>query len=349
MQLRNLPIILTIIAVSSATSLFGDITCDGTLYPTFPVAGKADCCRTWHIDIGLLYQQPAFPGMESGYSATPSLVNSDPYQNRKLNMLTECFDYTLGLTLSLGHMIEHDNWYFGSRFDYLSASITTKHDTTDEGNIELGLIAGFDPLVLEGAGYDGEGFNKIIYSASIHIYNLDFLLSRGSYHSKCFSYEPYAGVKALWFSTKQGTKNYSSFFADGNAVFYQENQHNWGAGPMFGFSSQYYFFYDLSFFSDCDIAVLYGENNWASLSTLTGAAESAVTEDQTAEIVDNIHCQLYIPIRTVLGIQFTRYCFEDSHYLAVKLGYDLRAVLAYPEYDAGFTMSGLYVNFVWNF
>jgi hypothetical protein len=51
--------------------------CDGPiLCSPLPIAAKrADCCYSWHVGVGVLYQQPAFSFMDSGVAYTPVFQN----------------------------------------------------------------------------------------------------------------------------------------------------------------------------------------------------------------------------------------------------------------------------------
>lgn len=367
MKLKNITGALLTIALGSSLALFGREVdsvkpstkpngCHGpVLCPIFPVAGRADCCRTWHVDIGLLYQQPAFTEMVAGTSYVPAFpydTTGGEFANQTITTLQECLDYSIGLTVSLGHLMKHDNWYFGGRFDWLSASVDTTYDTVDQVTTQIVANANLDAHIFINTDFDvdADHFNKAVYHAFMDIYVLDVLLSRGSYHSKSFSYEPYAGVKAMWFTAKQNVSYYNAdIFDDGNVTKWSEAEHNWGAGPMFGFNGEYHFLDEIALFSDSDIAILYGEARNTRVTTLTGVADSDVETTRTITLNNNVLCQFYLPVRSIIGLKFSRYCLEDRHFIALKIGYDVRTVIAYPDDESGFTMGGLYTNLVWNF
>lgn len=353
---------MTSVLILSSAALFGGNStkpncCNGpVLCPTFPLDTKDDCCKRLHVDLGLIYQQPAFANMTAGSLDTvyESFSNNKTTVIETYDILLECFDYTLGLTASLGYLLEHDDWYFGTRFDWLSASMTKLHPSTDN------VTQIYSHNLVSSANYEDiaeeiitdEEFNKVIYSANIDIYVLDVLLSRGSFHSKCFSYEPFAGVKALWFSTKQvatyyGPNSESSHVSDYG--IWTEKQHNWGAGPMFGLNGEYYLIKELSIYSDNNIALLFGEADQKEINEFIADIDSSYDYDFLSTTNRNELCQIYIPIRTGLGLKFSRMCFDDAHYLALKIGYEVTAVLSYPATDRGYTMSGLYTNLIWNF
>lgn len=325
------------------------------LCPINPIDPSDDCCHSLHIDIGLLYQQPYIPGMIAGieHEEIQDGVGTDPtYYTDAADYLEQCFNYALGLTASFGYLMEHDDWFLGARFDWLSANMSNSYNVNDETT--KGLYAYEEYLGTEHTGelaaalgqIEGhDAFNKIQYAANIDIYVLDVMLSRGSFHSKCFSYEPFAGVKALWFSSSQHPQFLDTEISAGILT----KQHNWGAGPMFGFNGEYHFVENIALFSDSDIAVLFGDADKTISAIYQDYDGTTLDEEYKSTVYQNIHCMIYVPIRSVLGLKFSRYCLEDKHYLALKIGYDVRAVIAVQDDSRGFTMNGLYTNLVWNF
>lgn len=330
--------------------------CKGpVLCPISPLYTGSDCNRHIHLDLGLLYQQPKFFGMNAGTLYTPAFEYSDvesedpPIQTIK--DLNECLPYAIGLTVSAGKYLEHDNWYVGGRFDYLSSNAYSLYDDTDQPTYVYAANANVSQTVTSGTDWDWteDTFDKITYTAFMDIYVLDLLLSRGSYHSKSFAYEPFIGVKALWFKTNQMTSNYVLATNIINYITWKETQNNWGVGPMFGFNGIYHFTCNLAIFSDSDIALLYGEARNRNISTLVGSDSSQAESNQVVNHADNVDCQYFIPVRSVIGLQISDYFYSSKHYVALKIGYDIRSVIAYPNDQRGFSMGGLYANLIWNF
>lgn len=333
-----------------------DNCCKGpVLCPTSPVLIEGGCDLRMHIDIGLLYQSPQYNGAVAGISYAPqfeaSFAGSDDWVYQTETNLNRCFPYVLGVTASLGRYIEHDDFYLGARFDWLHATTSMEYDTNDTSGYELRPNSNLNLAVTEGTAFDPDEdtLTKIFYNGEFEFYQLDLLLSRGSYHSKSFSYEPFAGIKALWYEMDQKTSNYSTDFTGGNYLKWHEHQESWGAGPMFGFNALYHFTCKLALFSDSDIALLYGESRLKNISTLVGEPGAAVTVDQVIDHFNNDNCQFYVPLRTILGVQLSDYCFDNRHYLAIKVGFDVRTILAYPTDVRGFSMGGVFANLVWNF
>lgn len=325
------------------------------LCPITPIPLSRDCCKNFHVDIGLLYLQPTIPNMFPG-AVLEDLglieVADVEYVTQNFTDLLPCFDYALGLTASFGYLLEHDNWYVGVRFDWLSEDKAYVYDYSQEPTKEVYFTHSYIGTqrndinflsAMNSLQYDG--FTKLNYSSSIDIYMLDVLLSRGSFHSSCFSYEPFTGVKALWFSTKQD----SFFYSSTDTGFSISSGDNWGAGPMFGFNGEYDIVEGLSIFSDSDIALLFGEAKDKTNLRFNSISNDVLFTQYNNGLSSIMDCMIYVPVRTILGLKFATYCFEEKHHVALKIGYDVRAVMSFPETDQGFYMNGLYTNLVWNF
>jgi len=332
--------------------------CKGpVLCPSFPIAAPDEgCCQTWHLDAGLLWQQPGFSGMNAGTAWITQFMSTDTggnYVNRNVEDLSKCFKYDLGLTVSLGHLSKHDYWFVGARFDWISSTVNT---TDDNVNMQYEANANFNTGVLPSSLFSTstDYWTKISYKGKVDYYQLDVLLSRGAFYGRCYSLEPFAGVKVLWYDTNQ-TANYfnTSIFAAGNYGIYNETMSNWGAGLMFGMNGVYNITENIAIFSDSDVAVLYGESKNTRISTLTKGTGSGdgsdITTDRTVTRKNPSNCQYYLPVRSIVGVQLASYCLDDMHYVAVKIGYDARMVVTATSSGRDFVMNGLYCNFIWDF
>lgn len=332
--------------------------CSGpVLCPPTPMDSCSGCCKNWHVDIGLLYQQPAFTGMIAGYRYEPDIEDHFEDTNvQDITVLQECLRYGLGVTASLGYTTSRDDWYFGARFDFVTAESYSYYDThnfpaTDTGvnlNMQAQITIGDDPDLFF---YD---FQNLDYHAEMDVYVLDIHLKRGSYFSKSHIFTPYAGVKAVWFKAKQFIEYSSPSNGDfENPVSWLEIEKNWGVGPMFGFEGEYRFLERVSLFSDSDIAVLYGEANTVQTSTLIGLPDPNISTgpsvDRVVDLINNVACQFYLPVRSILGVKIDNCMTAEKDYIALKIGYDLRVVISYPNDENGFAMGGLYTNLVWSF
>ena len=301
--------------------------------------------------------QPWMTNMIAGTQALREATSVDV----NIYLLEQCFDYSLGVVASLGYFMEHDHWFLGANFNWLSASSNRRYDETGA----LYLLFGF----VEGELWDNiSPFTAINYEAHIDIYDMTVFLSRGSYHSRSFSYEPFAGVKVLWYNG--GQKNIAYGGADpyfggstSDYVIQDRSFTAWGAGPEFGFNGEYHLGCNLSVFSDSSIAILYGQlnstiinvSNYASQLNTAGTFSYNFTYNQP----------YFIPIRSILGLKLGKYCLEDCHYIAVKVGYDARYILVDtgnnahndgagnmlmgPNPGYNIASNGLYVDFIWDF
>lgn len=311
--------------------------CDGpVLCPSFPVIDNCSkCCYTWHVDIGLLYQQPGFANMSPGLAYQPFFqdppqraANDDTYTwtNQTSVMLEAQYDYTAGVTVGLGYLLAHDNWYAGISFDYLGASTSSIYNDSNQQYRPSSDFA-FQTMVGGETVFSEQAWGKIAYSANTDIYVLGVMLSRGSYHSNRFSYEPFAGIKALWFDNNQ-TKKYqeSTNTLDTSQHTLKTKQNNWGAGLMFGMNGEYHITSAISLFSDSSIGLLYGENDYQIQTLVTAGNDIPSDRNQTTSgRVKNV---VYAPIRSNLGIKLSSYFMEERHYVALKVGYDIQAVLS---------------------
>jgi hypothetical protein len=347
--------------------------CEGpVLCSSFPMYGKEqDCCdHRWHIDIGLLYQQPWMYGMTAGmknygqpFNQPLGTTGEVEYINTVGSDLDTCFGYTAGVTASLGHLMEHDNWYVGAKFDWLSSSISDKDFSAGNTTYTMGINnvwTNLNTIMIkpEGGVTLPPYYTSLLFNASIDIYQLDVLLSRGSFHSSCFSYEPFAGVKALWYSGSFNTKGYNfsttatNDFADASDnANWSFDMDAWGVGPMFGFNGEYHITEGLSFFSNSDVAILYGRMNANYTLKYTLVTISNPENYGTIGADYDSNQEYYVPLRSIIGLQLSRYCLDGQHFVAVKLGYDARYVFAKsaPLGAGDIASSGLYLNFIWDF
>lgn len=360
---KRIPLLLGMLFAATAiegTQSVKPTGCKGpVLCPTSRLAEREDCCHRWHLDVGLLYQQPAFTGMVSGTTYDP-LFGTDSegeFVNQTVKVLQECLPYSIGLTASLGYYLKHDNWYLGARFDWLSSSMSRDyyfHSSRGEeqirpnGNLDINIYAG------EGVEIDDFIFDQLQYYTKMDIYVLDVLVSRASYMSNCFTFDPYVGVKAVWFDAKQQANYFEMDDTDlselvDNPTLWTETENNWGAGPMAGFLSEYRFRKSIAFFSDSDVAVLYGVAKTLNNTSIIGQTDLDIETTRSIDLFDNFNCQFYFAARSILGLKFDHLTDDMAHYIAIKLGYDLRVVVSYPNDENGFAMGGLYTNLVWNF
>ncbi|MCH9619029.1 MAG: hypothetical protein SP4CHLAM5_11740 [Chlamydiia bacterium] len=353
--------------------------CTGpVLCSSLPLPGECEgCFCPWQVDIGLLYQRPAFSYMNSGFAYSPVYQNptttsSTAFENQTVQLLDEEYEYAVGLTVGLGRALRHDNWFVGVNFGWINSTASTTHE--DE-NILYRPSSEFaiNSFIRSGFTIQTAHFQKVIFAANTDIYDFNVHLSRGAYLTNHYSFEPFAGVHALWFNNTQ-TKNYEDPSTDTTSRFIlNSTQDNWGVGPMLGLNGQYYFTKNVSLFANSSVSVLYGEARYKVVTTVTpnSAGSNVFTDSRVTTNPGKMLNVCSVPVRAIIGMKLAKYVMEGSHYIALKVGYDARAVLSASSesilsqmysinadsittvqaknIDNGFTMSGLYLDFMWSF
>ncbi len=362
-------LLTTIVCLSTALEA-ADITstklngCKGpVLCSSFPLLGNCDdCCYTWHLDIGLLYEQATFPGNYAGRAYIPvanqNTATSSAFVEQTVQNLNYSLDYALGLTVSAGYLMHHDQWFIGAKFDWLSTSGSIEYnDINTQYTANPALAQGIVGATGGHGIFQGtpfvpfdDTFDSINYNAGVDIYALDVTLSRGSYLSGCFSYEPWMGVEAIWFTTTSNAQYASTILTNGRSALLNIQFDNWGAGPAFGFNGEYYITEGLSLFSDSNLAVLIGQVQGTATSTLTSGT-TASAEPNVVVATNNTDGAYMVPVRSIIGIKLSTFCLEDKHYVAIKLGFDARVIAVIPTIGVptGLSLNGLYADLIWAF
>lgn len=312
--------------------------CTGpVLCPSFPIATRCgDCCYTWHVSVGALYEQPGFANMSPGLAYNPvfqdpTTVDWDHWINRSVEPLQATYDYSPGLAVELGHQTKHDGWFFGLTFDWLHGSINNR--VYNDRNLLYRPSSEFDysAVFYSNFDYPRAGFTKVVYKANTNIYNLGILLSRGAYLSNRFSLEPFGGIKGLWFDNSQ-LKKYQQPTQNADKLSrYSINnyQENWGVGPMVGLNLKYTITSGLSLFSNNSVGALYGEMNYNITTTVTGGTNLTFAVDpRISKNYGNNIVAMYVPVRNTIGIELSRYFNDLDQFVALRIGYDAQCVLS---------------------
>ncbi len=353
--------------------------CTGpVLCSSLPLPGECeDCFCPWHVDTGLLYQRPAFSYMNSGFAYSPvyrnpPVLSPTSFENQTIQLLDEEYEYAVGLTVGLGRALRHDNWFVGVNFDWLSSTASSTHnDETQE--YRPGADFAINAIFRSALDIEDSYFQKIEYAAKTDIYDFNIRLSRGAYATNYYSFEPFAGVHALWFNTNQTKKYLNPNLSTTSRFSLNSTQDNWAVGPMVGMNGEYTFTKGVSLFANSNISVLYGETRYKLLTTVTSnsSGQNDFPDDRDVTVPGSMLNATCVPVRTIIGMKFFKYVMEGSHYIALKVGYDARAVVFASKeailsqifsnsddtvtfvqaknIDNGFTMSGLYLDFMWDF
>ncbi len=323
--------------------------CTGpTLCSTNAMLKNNACDANWKVQIGLIYEQARFAQMHPGTAYVPSNIydTSADWADVSVKPIEATFDYDVGLLVGLGYYMDHDNWYAEVHFDWLNSK---KKTTYNQPGTVYDVNENVNSLVY--TGITGPySFDSIAYEANMNFYTLDISLSRGAWLSKCFSFEYGMGIEALWFDTKQAetaTPVSGAPLNVANVITYQSKQENWGVGPRVMLNGMYHIVQELYFFMDNSIGVLYGEatNNETSGIAAGGTVDAA----RTVTGKTYYSMQYYVPVRSVIGVKFAKYCLEEKHYVALKVGYDARAVISATNPNKGFVANGLFLQGEWTF
>ena len=299
--------------------------CEGpVLCSQNPSLRENSCDAMWRVEAGLMYEQ-LFSGEQDGIAVATSAPSATDTVGTDVN---PNFGYGLGLLLSVGHFMTHDNWYAEIHFDWLNNSMSEKYQ-------ETGVRYVFTDL---------DDASAVDYSANMTMYTLDFNLSRGSYISKTFAFEPVIGIEALWVGTSQQIGTTANTQSDDRSTR-KDQTNTWGVGPRFGFNVMYEVVKDLGLFFDGSVAVLYGQFRAKSYAVNTPTTGPGTTVTK----IDNELSERLFPVRTIIGVQFTRRFLEEKHLLALKVGYDARMVFYMPEEEKSVAAAGLYMNLEWSF
>jgi hypothetical protein len=329
------------------------------------------CCHLWHLDIGLLYEQPWISDMGAGTVSYNTTIYQnhleDGYENAESYFLEDCFNYSLGLTAQVGYIMEHDRWFLLANFNYLSASLFKSYE---DSNAYYSLIGFYNDQVIEPYFQYGNIFESLSHKASVNIYDLNVELTKGSFLSNCFYLEPFFGVKALWYNANQVRKFYKPTVFISNDVYQQASikYKSWGVGPVFGINSEYFLVHWLSVFIDSEIAVLYGGIDSTNVSLFVDPTINNNTHG-TSTFHQKFNQPYFLPVRSILGLKVSKTFSNDQYFFALKIGYDVRYIIVdsglngdvsggigrnsstnfVPKNGYNIGANGLYTDLVWNF
>lgn len=249
----------------------------------------------------------------------------------------------LGLTISLGYLLPHDDWLIKAQYENIDSAIASFTNNVDNPLLGLRVEPETFTSILINTDFNHlvDIFNQAIYNAGFDLQQLNVYLVKGSFYSNCYSFDPYIGIQAIWFQLEQITSFDSPFFAFGNVIYFAKIDKSFGVGPLTGFLSEYYLTKGTSFFFDSNFGVLYGDARSTFTTAITGLENSQVPQSRASLTTNYLDCNALFSIRTILGVKFEDYFYKN--YLSLKIGYDVRAVITSPSHFPGFAMEGLYV------
>lgn len=277
----------------------------------------------WHIDIGLIAEQVRIsnsavysllaPGGSTGEQtfdnpATLSTITSVP------------FDLQAGLRVGLGYTTENEDWSINSSFEWLSSKGSVK----DESETVASFFAMNYPFIF----YPGEsgdvGFSQANASIYMNYYLLDVLLSRGSFFSEKFSFEPLAGIKASWIGYNTSVRfskdqNTSSGVPTGTSWLRRAVNSFWGVGPAAGMNANYHITQGWSIFSSSNFSLLLGEANVQDANGFVTTEAYPFSNGGVNKVA--VVCPT---LRSIFGLQYEMDTFEETQHVTFRFGFDGR-------------------------
>lgn len=305
-----------------------------------------------HMDIGYLLEQFVLSGTTFAYEQTGTV---SPYAfPQYAKPLRPTFNVASGVTAELGYYFEHDNWFWNTKFDWVSRK---GHGSSTVNGVDQFIVpttVWANNLLDDNTFYSSAAVKNTL---KVSYYNLQTDLNRGFYTTGNLALEPHAGLKAA-FIYYSGNTVFSDFFeVAGGPVTHTQSTKFWGLGPDFGINSQWNFTKNFSIFCDTTVALLCGGSNVkdtvvfeSSTEFRTYAKENVLVMSPTA--------------RAMLGFQYNSGMFNDSQNVRVRLGLDtafywnqfqqMSGAGAYDQFmtlvEGGtFGMIGMLVELGWDF
>jgi hypothetical protein len=285
------------------------------------------------------------------------------------------FDLDIGLKTCLGYNFEHDDWVAQADFQWLqskgsySNKVLSRLQSLEPSNI--GVL-----YYREALSKFPVSFQKVTAHLNVSYYLLDVYLSRGSFFSKNFSFEPSIGIKTSWIQYN----GYQNFSDDANTddyampsnVFWQRTStvNFWGSGPMAGINSAFHVIDRWSLISSLDCSILLGKRKFITNQGFKGGVNSAI---------DILNAENNTPILSptiaaLLGIEYSQPIVEDTSHLTLRTYFDGRCYfnqypiinsqiynetinenIIYPSYKPVvvdnniFGMIGCVIELIWSF
>lgn len=277
----------------------------------------------WHLDIGLLLEQMRvgnanFFYEHGGLTSETGASWNNPFRTDDMCNMT--FNIEAGVKAGIGYYSVHDDWEVNASFEWLYSKAILNADTasgTFQPTYNIDLSYGDDQDTTL-------SFHQGNSNLSVNYYLLDITLSKGSYFSDHFSFEPLAGVKVSWIgyngalSLKDNQNTATSI--PSNVSWLRRNVTNfWGIGPMIGLNANYHMFVGWSIFSHTNVAVLLGETKIKD-----GVGFVTIEKYPFDSVTYSILNTLTPTIRSIVGLQYDMDMFEETQHLKLRFGFDGR-------------------------
>jgi hypothetical protein len=276
----------------------------------------------WHIEIGLLVEKVGISNLDVYYiQKEGSGTISNPKQSDKVRNVS--FPMSVGIQAAIAKYFSHDDWVIDFSFEWLN-SLGKANDNLSSSDLTV-IPIGYD--VWAGTADPVYDFNlkQANVSLNTNYFLLDIFLSRGSYFSNVFSYQPYAGLKTAWiyYNLKEAYFEPTRSTTLNDPLLSNEilkkvaNTDYWGIGPMVGVNGSYYISYGWSFFSSSNLAILYGNTD---ISNRSGVVTTA-SVPANYMLTDNFYT--FCPtLRNMIGIMFDKDSFCQTRHYNMVFGFD---------------------------
>ncbi len=305
--------------VISLASLSADVVhpngCKGpTLCTSSPVI---DNCG-WSFDVGLILEQMRISNTDVAYHFRDGGAGTAANPTVSEQMINLDFDLEPGLRVGVGYMMDHDDWMLRADFEWLysKGSFNNTIDTGAYFPTHTVSLFSLDTSV-------EPSFQTIKSSLEVDYFLLDVYLSRGSYLSGKFSYEPFAGIKASWINYK-GSRAFSNarstaVLAANTSWLNRSNIDFWGVGPLIGMNGNYHVCAGWSGFSSANFAVLFGESHVKDY--IGFVTTESYPGDYLARAAQVVLCPT---LRTIIGVQYDKDMFCETQHFMFRAGFDGR-------------------------
>ncbi len=304
----------------------------------------------FYFNVGLIYEQMRVSNTMIAYEhilgpEDPDGVAWNP--TNTYNMVNLAFGMEPGFKFEVGYEHGHDDWQANASFEWLRS----------QGVLLKQVI----PTTVLRVTYDDDTdpYYNVNSTLDIDYFLLDVYLSRGSFISTKYSFEPVAGFKATWlyYDTKLSFTDSVGWLATGQSQSYVSKVDFWGVGPMVGLNSNYHMSAGWSIFALSDFSLLFGES---ALIYLNGR-KTVEIEPGLNKVATTLEV-LCPAMRGVVGLQYERYVMSESQHLTLRAGFDARyyfnqypvaymSEITHPSIieNGSFGMVGLLLDLGWSF
>ena len=293
----------------------------------------------WHIDIGVIIEQMRISNSAMYYSHADGSSTAPTWDNptRIDRVVNTDFDMDAGIRVGVGYnAAEHDDWNVNVDFEWISG-IGSASSSSSGVSSQAQATESYRPLNHPTVFRDADtllAFYEANASLSVDYYLLDVALSRGSYFSDRFSFEPFAGLKAAWINYNSSLRlmndlNTSDDLLTTESWLRRSVVEFWGVGPMVGMHANHHLFVGWSIFASSNFAVLFGEANMAD-----GTGIVTIEKYPHSQKVKDLITVLCPTIRTIIGLQYDMDFFKETQHLKFRAGFDARYYFnQYPVAD----------------